>query len=290
MRLSAPAKINLYLHLTGRRGDGFHLLDSLVAFVDVADGVELAADSDFSLEIDGPFALQLADEPGNLMLAAGRRLADALGRADGARMRLIKNLPVASGIGGGSADAAATLLGLCRLWSIAPDQEVLSKIGLSLGADVPVCLQGQAAHMAGIGEIITPAPKLPSAWLTLVNPGVGLATPAVFRRRAQDYAQSQAPWSAPAPLTAAPRDAGDLAKMLSDRRNDLTDAAVGLVPAVGESLDALARQPGCLLARMSGSGATCFGLFAEKAEAQAAAQALKTAAPGFWTAAGALQP
>lgn len=275
MRRAAPAKINLYLHVTGRRADGYHLLDSLVAFAAVHDTVVAEKANALTLAIEGPFAAALSAEADNLVLRAARALADAAGVRPWAALRLVKRLPVASGIGGGSADAAAALLAAGELWRITHKPGALAKLALKLGADVPVCLEGRAAHMGGIGEKIDPAPPLPRAPLVLVNPLVPLPTPAVFKARS-------GPFSKPAPLASAPCDARDLAEALAGRRNDLTAAAVGLVPEISDVLGALEGQPGCLLARMSGSGATCFALFARDEEARAAAAAIRAARPAWW--------
>lgn len=281
MLRAAPAKLNLYLHVAGRRPDGYHVLDSLVAFAGVHDTIAAEKAQTLALAVDGPFAAALSAEADNLVLRAARALADAAGIRPQAAIRLTKRLPVASGIGGGSADAAATLLALSALWRVTPKPGALAKLALKLGADVPVCLRGTAALVGGIGDEIAPAPALPRVPLVLVNPLVPLPTPAVFKARS-------GPYTKPAPLAAAPRDARDLAEALASRRNDLTEAAIGLVPAIKDSLAALAAQPGCLLARMSGSGATCFALFAQEGDAQAAADAVRAQQPGWWVEASEL--
>ncbi len=278
-RAAAPAKINLYLHVVGRREDGYHLLDSLVAFADVHDTVTAVEGDGLSLKLEGPFGAALTAEPDNLVLRAARALAELGGVEPRARLRLIKRLPVASGIGGGSADAAAALRVLAALWKLSPAAGDLNKLALALGADVPVCLGGRAVYMGGIGEKLAPAPALPPAGLVLVNPGVPLSTPPVFKART-------GPFSEPARFAQAPRDARALARLLEERRNDLSAPAIALVPAIDRILAALARCEGCLLARMSGSGATCFGLFADRAAAARAARALAGAEPGWWVAAG----
>ena len=280
-RSVAPAKINLYLHVTGRRIDGYHTLDSLTAFAGVGDTVTAEASSDLSLAVDGPRAAEIPTDSSNLVLKAAERLRQAAGVKAGARLTLTKRLPVAAGIGGGSADAAAALRVLARLWGIDPNDGRLGQVALETGADVPVCLHGKAAFVAGIGEILTPVPSLPAAWLVLANPGVALATPAVFKAR-------QGAFSSPAPFGQPVADAGTLAELLKARRNDLTAAAVSLVPQIGRVLTALETQPGILLARMSGSGATCFGLWAEQPSAEAAARALSESAAGWWVVAAPL--
>ncbi|HEY7609895.1 MAG TPA: 4-(cytidine 5'-diphospho)-2-C-methyl-D-erythritol kinase [Alphaproteobacteria bacterium] len=277
----APAKLNLYLHVVGRRADGYHLLDSLVAFAGVHDTVSAGKAEALTLSLEGPFAAALSGEADNLVLRAARALADAAGVRPHAALRLIKRLPVASGIGGGSADAAATLAAAGALWRVTPKPGALAALGLKLGADVPACLAGKAAQVGGIGEKIAPAPALPRVPLVLVNPLVPLPTPSVFKARS-------GPFSKPAPLPAAPRDARDLAEALAARRNDLADAAIGLVPEIKVMLAALEAQPGCLLARMSGSGATCFALFAREAEAAAATAALRANNPAWWVKASEL--
>lgn len=274
--VEAPAKVNLSLHVVGKRADGYHLLDSLVAFAGIGDTLELVAADDLSLEVAGPTAAQIP-EGENIVLKAARMLAEATGVTAGAAIRLTKRLPVAAGIGGGSADAAAALRGLSRLWGITLPPERMQALALAIGADVPVCLAGTPMRMSGIGEVLEPAPALPPAWLVLVNPMVPLHTPPVFKAR-------QGPFSAADPLTDAPVDARALAAALAERRNDLTPAAVSIEPVVGQVLATLAVQPGCLLSRMSGSGATCFGLFAAEAEARAAGAALQAAQPGWWIA------
>ena len=273
----APAKVNLFLHVIGRRADGYHLLDSLVVFTEAADELRAEPAQALALHLDGPFAAGLAAEPDNLVLRAARALAAETGVAPRARLGLHKNLPVASGIGGGSADAAAALRLLCRLWQVAPDPTALARLAIGLGADVPVCLAGRASRMGGIGERIEPAPTLPACGIVLVNPGVAVATAEVFRNR-------HCAWSSVASLPGSWADAAAMAADLSTLRNDLQPAAVGLQPVIGEVLSALAGTPDCLLARMSGSGATCFGLFSDAAAAQRAAARL--ARPGWWCWAG----
>jgi 4-diphosphocytidyl-2-C-methyl-D-erythritol kinase len=275
----APAKINLHLHVVGRSPDGYHLLDSLVVFAGAGDRLSVSAGSDLSLTVTGPFAAGLGAEPDNLVLRAAHGLADLAGvRASGALV-LEKNLPVASGIGGGSADAAATLRLLCRFWGIAPELDGLAR---ALGADVPVCLSGRPALMSGVGEILAPAPPLPHVGVVLVNPGVAVSTPDVFRA-----------WSGRGSSEAACfprsgwRDASALATDLRAVRNDLQAVACSLAPAIGDVLNSLGSAPGCLVARMSGSGATCFGLFPSAGVAREAADAISR--PGWWVWGGEIE-
>jgi 4-diphosphocytidyl-2-C-methyl-D-erythritol kinase len=264
----APAKVNLALHVTGRRPDGYHLLDSLVVFPRVGDSVEAVPASDLSLAIDGHFRGALVAETDNLVLRAARLMGG------GAALSLTKNLPVASGIGGGSADAAAALRLLARVRGMAlPAEEDI----MALGADVPVCIASRACRMTGIGERITPL-DLPAFWLVLVNPGVPVATSAVFDTLAR---RQNPPLGASLPATSLDLLCGYLARA----RNDLEAPALAVEPSIGEVLAGLRGQPGCRLARMSGSGATCFGLFERGAEARAAAARIGRAAPGWWVVA-----
>jgi 4-diphosphocytidyl-2-C-methyl-D-erythritol kinase len=266
----APAKVNLYLRITGRRADGYHLLDSLAVFAGVGDQVSATAAAGLGLTLAGPEAAALGAEPDNLVLRAARALASAAGVPAQARLTLQKHLPVASGIGGGSADAAAALRVLAGLWKTGLDQAALLSLAAGLGADVPVCLAGVPARMQGVGELLSPAPALPKLGLLLVNPRLALATPAVFRAR-------EARFSPETGLPAAFGDAEALADWLRPLGNDLEAAAIALCPPIASVLAGIAAQPGCLLARMSGSGATCFGLFATPAVAAAAAAALPAA-------------
>ncbi len=276
----AAAKINLYLHLTGRRDDGYHLVDSLVAFADIGDRVTARPAAALSLDLGGPEAASLADlGEGNLVLRAARLLAAHAGIAGGAALHLEKNLPVAAGIGGGSSDAAAALRALARLWRVSIGEAALARLGLALGADLPACLYGGAAWVGGMGEEVAPAPELPMSGIVLANPRVALPTAAVFAARRGAF--SEAGRFAP-----MPRDAAGLAAELMRRRNDLTDAAIGIVPEIGAVLAQLGRLPGALIARMSGSGATCFALFADSACARRGRAALAAACPQWWCAAG----
>ena len=274
---TAPAKVNLYLHILGRRQDGYHRLDSLAVFPAVGDRLAAASAASLSLALAGRFAAGLTGAD-NLVLRAARALAAAAGVEAGARMTLEKCLPVASGIGGGSADAAAALRLLARLWQVRDVD--LAAVAARLGADVPVCLAGRPVRMAGVGEVLSPAPHLPRFGMALVNPGVPLATAAVFGRRSGTFQR-------PPALPAGWDDAAAMAAALRRLENGLEQAARALCPAVSATLAALAAQPGCLLARMSGSGATCFGLFATAAAAAAAAASIERRAPGWWAWGGA---
>jgi 4-diphosphocytidyl-2-C-methyl-D-erythritol kinase len=276
----APAKVNLYLHVTGRRDDGYHLLDSLVAFVDIGDRLRAEPATSLSLTVDGPEAADLAAAgDDNLVLRGARLLADQTGITAGAALHLDKHLPVAAGIGGGSSDAAATLLALQRLWRVSLEDEALRALGTRLGADVPACLYGRAVWVGGIGERLEPAGPLPEAGILLVNPRTALPTAAVFAAR-------RGPFGRVGRFAPMPSKASALAHALMPCRNDLTEAAIGLVPEIATVLARLGRLPGSLLARMSGSGATCFALFADRAAAEAARAVVAAAEPRWWCAAG----
>ena len=275
IRVGAPAKLNLYLHVTGRRADGYHELDSLVTFTALGDTLEIAPAETFELVVTGPFADAL-DAGENLAAQAVTELAERLGRPAGVQIALDKRIPVAAGLGGGSADAAAVLRGLSRLWRLGAEHAgALYETALGLGADVPVCLASRAACMAGIGERLSAPPRLPPCGVLLVNPGVPVPTGPVFAAR-------RGPYSNPSRIDEAPQDASVLAALLRTRRNDLERPAIEQVPEIGVVLARLAEAPGCLLARMSGSGGTCFGLFEDEVGAAAAAGAIARDHPAWW--------
>lgn len=274
----AAAKVNLTLRVLGRRADGYHELESLVAFADLSDGLSLIPGGALALSVHGPSAAQAGEDADNLVLKAARALA---GRVDGLTLgcfALDKRLPVAAGLGGGSADAAAALRLLARANALAPDDERLAEAARATGADVPVCLDQRPRLMRGIGEILSAPLALPALPAVLVNPGVALSTRAVFAGFAA---------SAPAPpfdLAAAAglADREQLLRLLQLHANDLEAPANALAPAVGEVLAALRPLAGCRLARMSGSGATCFALFSSAAAAIAGAEALGGNHPHWW--------
>jgi 4-diphosphocytidyl-2-C-methyl-D-erythritol kinase len=269
----APAKINLALHVTGQRPDGYHLLDSLVVFAGVGDRLRFAPAPDLSLSVTGPMAEGVPTGPDNLIL----RAAALFGAGRGAAIALEKHLPHAAGIGGGSADAAATLRGLARLWNCPrPDRASV----LTLGADVPVCLSLAPQRMAGIGDILSPVPPIPGLHAVLVNPRVAVPTGAVFRglTSKQNTPMDPPDWDGFDSFT----------EWLSRQRNDLEPPARALAPEIGEALTLL-RNTGAALARMSGSGATCFGLFETEGQAADAARVISSAQPGWWVQDTAIQ-
>lgn len=269
----APAKINLTLHVTGQRADGYHLLDSLVVFAEVGDWVSVS-DGPLSLAISGPQTAALPVTDDNLVLRAARTMGVQ------ACIKLEKHLPIASGIGGGSADAAACLRALTKLTG-----EPLpgAAVVLALGADVPVCLAGRPVRMQGVGEVLAPVSVLPAMFVVLVNPGVAVATPSVFKA----LLQKDNPVMQAVPEC---QGAAEFAVWLAKQRNDLEAPAQELAPVIGGVKAALAAQAGCLLARMSGSGATCFGLFATADKAETARITIARQHPEWWCAAGAMRP
>ncbi len=271
----APAKINLYFNITGRRADGFHLVDSLVGFTTLGDELTIRTGEPLDIVSEGPFAENMPPPYKNLVYQAAQLLADAAGVQARAHITITKNLPVAAGIGGGSTDAATAIKTLAKLWGIADDRVDLYALGLTLGSDVPACLLARTTYAGGIGEILDDAPKIPNAGILLVNPGVALVTASVFQARRGGFIP-------PDRFTKAPRDAAALATVLADRDNDLTDAAVRLCPVIRNVLSALETLPGCHLARMTGSGATCFGIFDDLAAAEAAAPSVDQ--DGWWVA------
>ncbi len=284
----APAKINLYLHVTGRQEDGYHTLDSLVAFADIGDQIRLSPASEFSFAVQGPFASSFtakerdsSPNSANLAVRAAWALAQALQKQPKFKITLTKNLPVASGLGGGSADAAAVIWALLEKWNV-PRQSVpkIDHLLRDLGADVPLCFFCRPAQVAGVGDIIQPV-TLPEMPVLLVNPVRFCSTAQVFGRFDAPYAQ------APEKITET-EDAEALLSLLSARRNMLEEAAIQIVPDIAVVLDLLKAQAGCRLARMSGSGATCFGLFSDAGAALEAAEALLVRYPRWWVRTGTL--
>jgi len=273
-QVEAPAKLNFYLHVLGRRENGYHDLSSLVGFADVGDTLHVAPADGFQFQVTGPMAAPELEGDDNLCVRAAKDLAAMLGRDLNLKLTLVKRLPVASGIGGGSSDAAATLRLLLKFWNEDGTEKDIAALALSLGADVPVCLSGVPAEMLGIGEDVRPVAPLPKASVVLINPGICISTAAIFKE-----------WQGPGPDVTPwekSETAATFAASLMKRRNDLTPVAKKLVPVVGEVLSVLTARPECLLARMSGSGATCFGIFENHAVAEAAAEVLTVTHPHWW--------
>jgi 4-diphosphocytidyl-2-C-methyl-D-erythritol kinase len=272
MREIAYAKINLALHVRERRPDGYHRIETIFAFAEHGDLLSAEVGEGLSLSVEGPFSEDLADESDNLVLRAARALAERFGVVKGAHLVLDKRLPVASGIGGGSADAAAALRLLARFWNLEASQADLLAIARTLGADVPACLLSCTMRGEGKGDDLAPwqGMNLTGNPLLLVNPGVALATTDVFAR-----------WDG--------EDRGPLPDDPAKGRNDLEPPAIALQPAISNVLDALRGSAGVRLARMSGSGATCFALFVSEADRDAAAKRIQAAQPGWWLLASRLR-
>jgi 4-diphosphocytidyl-2-C-methyl-D-erythritol kinase len=279
----APAKINLYLHVLGKQADGYHLLDSLVVFAakgsPVCDQVELIEAPSYSLKIEGPEAGLLGheDPEKNLITKALRALSAKTAKPPNFSVKLHKQLPIASGIGGGSADAAAALRAAGQFWHLPKDHPFLMEAAREVGADVPACLAGETCYFEGTGHTIEAGPHLPKFWMVLVNPHIPVPTAEVFRAR-------QGASSERAKLGHAPNTVEELVSMLQHRKNDLQEAAAGLVEAITHTLDMLASQRGCLLSRMSGSGGTCFGIFAQEEFAHNAANHIRGQIREYWVA------
>jgi 4-diphosphocytidyl-2-C-methyl-D-erythritol kinase len=284
----APAKVNLTLHVLGRRADGYHEIESLVAFADVGDALSFTPGRALALTVGGPTAAAAGDTADNLVLKAARALAEQVEGLQLGRFALSKRLPVAAGLGGGSADAAAALRMLARSSRLAPDDPRLLQAARATGADVPVCLDPRPRLMRGIGDILSEPLDLPKLAAVLVNPGVAVPTREVFaalKLPAGSVAASP-PGSATSlvatSLVATSLGATSLADAIANGRNDLELPAIELQPVIADVLAVLRKLPGCRLSRMSGSGATCFGLFDSTAAATAAARTLRIGYPAWW--------
>jgi 4-diphosphocytidyl-2-C-methyl-D-erythritol kinase len=286
LSILAPAKINLFLHVTAKRDDGMHLLDSLVAFADIGDELKIEPAAAFSFKVKGPFASSFAagEHSGdahseNIVVKAAHALACLTGRPLDVAITLHKNLPLASGIGGGSSDAAACIWGLMKLWSIPPQAPYLNDLLLTLGADVPVCFLCQSARMRGIGEDIESLANFPEVPILLVNPAISCSTADIFN--AFEYA--------PHGLPEMPENFDDiygLCEFLQLADNHLYDAALQKLPVLSDVITALQKTPNALISRMSGSGATCFALYETAQAAQHAAEEISLAHPEWWVKRG----
>lgn len=279
----APAKVNLSLSVLGRRADGYHELDSLVAFAGVGDELILSPGEPPGVQISGPFGAGLSTGPDNLVLKAERVLREEIAGLRSGRFHLVKRLPVASGIGGGSADAAAALRLLARLNDLPLSHPALLAAAARIGADVPVCLEARARVMRGIGERLSQPLRLPRLFALLVNPGVAVETAPVFRALGLQPGQAHTgrvePFQAEEP---SPATSASLIAALAASGNDLEAPARSVALAIGEVLSALSALSGCRLARMSGSGATCFALFDDCRASAAAAKLLAHGRPDWW--------
>lgn len=296
VQATAPAKVNLFLHVTGKRPDGYHLLETLVGFCDFGDVIRISEAASGSTDapvfsLSGAFAEPLKETPAedNLVLKAARGLADMSGRdLSGLEISLEKSLPIAAGIGGGSADAAATLLALNHWWKTGYDLRDLLPLAEALGADVPMCLKSDLSWVTGIGEEVQPLAGMDSLAIVLVNPLRPLSTPAVFKARNAPFTDSLLHGLGDAgPFGAEMPDSSQaIASALGEWRNDLEPPALALEPGIGDILTALRNRPGCLLSRMSGSGATCFGLFETPQAAEDTVTFLAEIQPDWWARTG----
>jgi 4-diphosphocytidyl-2-C-methyl-D-erythritol kinase len=276
----APAKVNLDLHVLARRDDGYHELNSIVAFAGIGDWLRFTPGAPLALDVTGPTATAAGPADDNLVLRAARALAERIPRPRLGRFHLFKRLPVAAGLGGGSSDAAAALRALANANGLAGDDETLWDAARATGADVAVCLDPRARLMRGIGDRIGPALELAPMPALLVNPGVAVPTPQVFARLG--LARGQTAAFGPVPELSDPRRPADVFAALRAARNDLQPSAEAIAPEISEVLAALSEGDGVRLARMSGSGATCFALYADRRAAARAARAIKAARPRWW--------
>lgn len=268
IRVEAPAKLNLFLHVTGKRDDGFHLLESLFVFTEFGDVLEVSSADTLSLESEGPFASQLPEDAvDNLVLKAVRLLDDEAG----AKVHLHKHIPVGAGLGGGSSDAAALVRALEKLWNKKADMRALEK----LGSDIPACYAAAAMYARGVGEQLMPAILPPPIYVVLVNPKKPLLTADVFKHFGTAYTE---PREFPQQFSSF----NTLIECLHTAHNDLQTPALSLMPEIARLLGALKASEGCAIARMSGSGATCFGLYDNEQKSLAAAASIGAAHPGWW--------
>jgi 4-diphosphocytidyl-2-C-methyl-D-erythritol kinase len=280
---SAPAKVNLSLRVLGRRADGYHDIESLVAFADVGDRLSLTPGDALTLTVAGPGAAQTGAEADNLVVKAASALAARVPGLRAGAFSLEKNLPVAAGLGGGSADAAAALRLLARANKLAPDNPCLHDAACATGADVPVCLDPRPRVMRGIGEMLSAPLPLPRLHALLVNPGVAVPTKLVF----SGWRPSANPLRAlkrAADFAASPniQNEEQLVDWLASEANDLEAPAIALEPVIADVLASLRAAAGCRLARMSGSGATCFALFASAVDSASAGKNLRAKFPNWW--------
>jgi 4-diphosphocytidyl-2-C-methyl-D-erythritol kinase len=276
----APAKVNLFLHVGAPEASGYHPVCSLMAFADVGDRVSLHAADAFELQVVGPFASELSWGEENLVAKAARALVRAAKRPVApVGLTLEKRLPVAAGLGGGSSDAGAALRLLREAFGLSIDDDALEAVAAELGADGAACLWGRPVVAEGRGERLSPAPGLPMLDAVLVNPGAPVSTPEVYRRFDARRTFGDV---TPPPAPEAFEDAVELAAWLATQRNDLEAAAIDVAPEVGAVLATLADEPETLLARVSGSGGTCFALCAGDIEAEGLAERLEAMRPDWW--------
>jgi len=275
--IQCHAKVNLFLHVTGKRGDGYHDLQSWVAFANLGDELSLRPAGQYHLVADGPFAPMLPSMADNLITKTVQLIAARHGKKPNFFLELTKNLPIGSGLGGGSANAAAAARALQQFWGFDWGPEDTVWLAKSLGADVPVCLAGRSCIISGIGEILElAAPPPADVHLVFVYPNVMVMTKRIFETLAPPYTPPLAEGHRASPAVV------ELVRLLQNTRNDLMHPAMGLEPKVLQAYRALGRQPGCMLARMTGSGSTCFGIFPDAVSARQAVQAIRRQEPEWW--------
>lgn len=286
LSIFAPAKINLFLHITGKRHDGYHLLDSLVAFADVGDQIVITPADEFSFEVSGPYAkafdahsLDAGKNSANLVVQAAWMMARLFKKPLNVKAHLVKNLPLGAGLGGGSSDAAAMLWGLMEYWALKQAPVNIAKETLALGADVPVCLSCVSTRMRGVGEILSPMQGFPEIPIVLIYPGKPASTARIFARYHNRYKEDLF-------MPDHFDHADQLCEFLKTTENDLYKAALDEVPEIENAINALRLQSGCMIARMSGSGSACFGLFEDKESAGLACAEIAKANPDWWVKSG----
>ncbi len=269
----APAKLNLFLHITGKRADGYHLIHSLVVFTEFGDTLQCKSADGISLEITGEFAPALADDTANNLVLKAAQLLSPYAKGQGAHITLHKNIPMGAGLGGGSADAAAVLHALCDLWKLSIDRQALMDMALTLGSDVPVCYDAKAALISGIGEKITPVSWHEDMWVLLVNPRKPLLTADVYKKSGGKTVEEGA------------NNNIDIKAIHSHTRNMLEAPAIAMMPEIQDIIGTISSASGCQLARMSGSGATCFGVFDSRQNLKTAEAAIRKNFPSYWVTA-----
>ncbi|MGH1375311.1 MAG: 4-(cytidine 5'-diphospho)-2-C-methyl-D-erythritol kinase [Alphaproteobacteria bacterium] len=286
LKIFSPAKINLFLHITGKRSDGYHTLDSLVSFADIGDTIEIAPADSFSFQTNGPFARYFNDKElnpyshsDNLVVKAANAASQATSKPLNMSITLTKNLPLAAGLGGGSANAAATLWGLLEFWGMARNADYLLPLMTQLGADVPVCFHSSPSIMRGIGDILEPAPDMPEVPILLINPLISCSTKDIFLRRSGEFSENST-------LPTSFSSIFDLTETLKRHSNDLYEPALNVIPDIENVIYALSMQKNCLLTRMSGSGASCFGIFETIEDARKAKTAIQEENSDWWVEEG----
>jgi len=280
INIIAPAKLNLYLHITGRREDGYHLLDSLFVFTKFGDLLSISPSNELTLTIDGPFSETIkTDTQKNLIFRAALVLKKTFSINAGAKIHLTKNIPIGSGLGGGSSDAATILKTLNTFWNIHTTQAVLADLGLTLGADIPACIYQKPSLVSGIGEIIKPIHSFNVTMpVLLVKPSIALQTPDIYK----NYAASKLPFQNPVSYPVY-KDALNLIEFLkTSTDNDLQTVSTKLHPDIQKLIDFLKMRPGCILARMSGSGSACFAIFKDAPTLSEAASEIKKTDSNYW--------